>query len=251
MAKTSKKTLGVGIALAISFLVVLVLIFSPIFGEGKNGLVFADDLFNKLSKGSSYFIPKVAKDNEKFMGRAFTVSIKMDKPEDKPGDAEKRAERAAKLFAVNPGAKAEVIGSELKIEGDLGLVLKAALEDSDVMFKNEGDKIKAKYEAAMATDDMKQIFRQWNHILPKINKEFAKEKKIEEAKIVSAVTKKAVETAYNYYGVEAQKVSDKALLMTFLLVFYVIYTMWWGFAIFYIFDGIGLTMSKAKVKKEV
>jgi len=251
MAKTSKKTLGVGIALALSFLVALFLIFSPIFGDGKNGLVFADDLFNKLSKGSSYFIPKVAKDNEKFMGKMFTVNIKVSKPEDKPGDAEKRAERAAKLFAVNPGAKVEVNGSELKIEGDLGLVLKAALEDSDVMFKNEGDKLKAKYEAAMATDDVKQMFRQWNNVLPKINKEFAKEKKIEEANIVSAVTKKAVETAYNYYGVEAQKVSDKAVLMTGLLIFYVIYTMWWGFAIFYIFDGIGLTMSKSKVKKEV
>jgi hypothetical protein len=230
---------------------VLFLIFSPIFGEGKNGLVFADDLFNKLSKGSSYFIPKVAKDNEKFMGKMFTVNIKVSKPEDKPGDAEKRAERAAKLFVVNPGAKVEVNGSELKIEGDLGLVLKAALEDSDVMFKNEGDKLKAKYEAAMATDDIKQIFRQWNNVLPKISKEFAKEKKIDEANMVSAVTKKAVETAYNYYGVEAQKVSEKAMLMSGLLVFYVIYTMWWGFAIFYIFDGIGLTMSKSKVKKEV
>jgi hypothetical protein len=39
--------------------------------------------------------------------------------------------------------------------------------------------------------------------------------------------------------------------MTFLLVFYVAYTMWWGFAIFYIFEGIGLSMKKAKVKKEV
>ena len=251
MANTSKKSLGIGIALAVSFLVVLFLIFSPIFGDGKNGLVFADDLFNKLSKGSSYFIPKVTKENEKFMGKMFTVSLKMEKPEDKAGDAEKRAERAAKLFTANPGAKVEVNGSELKIEGDLGLVLKAALEDSDVLFKNEGDKIKAKYEAAMATDDVKQIFRQWNNVLPKISKEFAKEKKIEESKIVSTVTKKAVETAYNYYGVEPQKVSEKAVLMTGLLVFYVIYTMWWGFAIFFIFDGIGLTMSKSKVKKEV
>jgi len=251
MANTSKKSLGIGIALAVSFLVVLFLIFSPIFGDGKNGLVFADDLFNKLSKGSSYFIPKVAKENEKFMGKMFAVNLKMSKSEDKPGDGEKRAERAAKLFTVNPGAKAEVMGSELKIEGDLGLVLKAALEDSDVMFKNEGDKIKTKYEAAMATDDVKQMFRQWYNVLPQISKEFAKDKKIEESKIVSAVSKKAVETAYNYYGVEAQKVSEKALLMTGLLVFYVIYTMWWGFAIFYIFDGIGLTMSKSKVKKEV
>jgi hypothetical protein len=252
MAKTSNKSLGVGIALAISFIVVLLIIFSPIFVEGRNGLVFADDLFNKLSKGSSYFIPKVAKENEKFMGRMFTTSFKVDsKPDDKPGDAEKRVERAAKLFTVNPGAKVEVNGTELKIEGDLGLVLKAALEDSDVMFKNEGDKLKAKYETAMATNDVKQMFRQWNNVLPKISKEFAKEKKVEEANMVSAVTKKAVETAYNYYGVEAQKVSEKAFLMTGLLVFYVIYTMWWGFAIFYIFDGIGLTMSKSKVKKEV
>ncbi len=45
--------------------------------------------------------------------------------------------------------------------------------------------------------------------------------------------------------------SEKAGIMTGLLVFYVVYTMWWGFAIFYMFDGIGLTMKKAKVKKEV
>jgi len=27
--------------------------------------------------------------------------------------------------------------------------------------------------------------------------------------------------------------------------------MWWGFAIYYMFNGIGLSMTKAKVKKEV
>ena len=152
---------------------------------------------------------------------------------------------------LNPGAKVEVNGAQLKIEGDLGLVLKAALEDSDAMFKNEGDKIKAKYAEAMATDDVKQIYRQWNNVLPKIDKVFKKEGKIEDAKIVSDVTKKAVEASYNFYGVKAKKVKDEAVLMTFLLVFYVAYTMWWGFAIFFIFEGIGLNMSKAKVKKEV
>ena len=49
-----------------TFAGVLALIFSPVFGDGKNGLVYADDMFNKLSKGSSYFIPKVMKSNEKF-----------------------------------------------------------------------------------------------------------------------------------------------------------------------------------------
>ena len=256
MAGGHKGHLGLGIVLAISFWVVLFLIFSPIFpkapdGTPQNGLEFADRMFNRLAKGSSYFIPKVAKSNEKFMGKMFSVSIKVDKPEDKPGDAEKRAQRAAKLFTVNPGAKVEVNGAELKIEGDLGLVLKAALDDADAMFKNEGDKIAAKYAAAMETDDVKQMFRQWNNVLPKIDKAFKKEKMVEEAKMVSDVTKKAIEASYNFYGIQAQKVSEKAGLMTFLLVFYVAYTMWWGFAIFFIFEGIGLSMKKAKVKKEV
>jgi hypothetical protein len=256
MAGSAKKHLGMGVVLALSFWVVLFLMFSPIFpktseGQPQNGLQWADEMFNSLAKGSSYFIPKVAKSNEKFMGKMFSVTIKLDKPEDKAGEAEKRAERASKLFIINPGAKVEVNGAQLKIDGDLGLVLKAALDDSDVMFKNEGDKIKAKYAEAMGTDDVKQMYRQWNNVLPKIDKVFKKEGKIEESKIVSDVTKKAVEASYNFYKVEAVQVKEKAGLMTFLLVFYVAYTMWWGFAIFFIFEGIGLTMSKAKVKKEV
>jgi hypothetical protein len=252
----AKKHMGLGILLAISFWVVLFLMFSPIFpktadGQPQNGLQWADELFNQLAKGSSYFIPKVQKSNEKFMGKMFSATINVGKPEDKPGDGEKRAERASKLFMVNPGAKVEVSGTQLKIEGDLGQVLKTALDDADMMFKNEGDKIKAKYAVAMTTDDVKQMFRQWNNVLPKIDKSFKKEGKIEEAKIVSDVTKKAVEASYNFYGVDAKKVKDEVGLMTFLLVFYVAYTMWWGFAIFFIFEGIGLSMKKAKVKKEV
>jgi hypothetical protein len=256
MAGSSKKHLGYGIVMALSFWVLLFLIFSPIFpktpeGQPQNGLQWADEMFNKLAKGSSYFIPKVQKNNEKFMGKTFAVTVNVSKPEDKPGDAEKRAERASKLFTLNPGAKVEVNGAQMKIEGDLGLVLKAALDDADMMFKNEGEKIKAKYAVAMATDDEKQIFRQWNNVLPKIDKIFKKEGKIEEAKIISDITKKAIEASYNFYKVDAVQVSEKAGLMTFLLVFYVAYTLWWGFAIFFIFEGIGLTMSKAKVKKEV
>jgi len=240
-----KKPFSVGVVLAISFFAVLLLIFSPLF-NGKNGLDFADESFNKLAKGSSYFIPKVAKNNEKFIGKTFAVSIKMDKEGDKPGDAEKRAELASKIYTT-AGAATEIKGAELKIEGDLGKVLEAALQDSDAMFKNEGEKIKAKY----ATDDEKKMFRQWHNTLTKIDKAFKKDKKFEEASIVSEVAKKAVEPAYNFYQVDANKVADHAGMMSGLLIFYVAYTMWWGFAIFYMFDGIGLSMKKAKVKKEV
>jgi len=130
----------------------------------------------------------------------------------------------------------------MKIEGDLGAILASALQDSDAMYKNQGEAIKTRYGA----DDEKKIFRQWHNAFTAMDKALKKEGKVEQAKIISDVMKKAVETAYNYYTVEPVKVKDKAVLMTSLLVFYVIYTMWWGFAIYFIFDGVGLSMSKAK-----
>lgn len=251
MAGKSKKHLGLGIIMGLTFFGILFLTFSPIFpktsdGKPQNGLQWADETFNRLSKGSSYFIPKVQKDVDKFQGRMFSVTLKMDKADDKPGDAEKRAANASKVF-IAAGNKVEVTGAQLKIEGDLGKTLTAALQDADIMFKNDGNAIKAKY----ATQDEKKMFRQWHNVFTKIDKVFKKEGKIAEANIVSDVTKKGIEAAYNYYGVDAMKVSDKAGLMTFLLVFYVAYTLWWGFSIFYVFEGIGLSMKKAKVKKEV
>src|SRR4030065_1674004 len=251
MAIKHKGHFFIVLTLFISFLVVLFLIFSNIFPGNLNGLEYADEMFNKLSKGSSYFIPKVTKSNEKFMGNMFSVTLNMGKAEDKPGDGEARAERASQLFIVNEGiAKAEVNGTELKLEGDLGKVLATAIRDSETMYRNDGEKMKALYATAMKTDDMKQMFRQWYKVLDRMNKQFVIEKKAAEAKICADVMKKAVEAAYNYYGIEPVKVKDKLGIMTFLLVFYVVYTLWWGFSIFFLFEGIGLGMTKATAKKE-
>jgi hypothetical protein len=59
----NSKPFNIGALFAVTFLGVLFMIFSPVF-QGKNGLEFADESFNKLAKGSSYFIPKVAKSVE-------------------------------------------------------------------------------------------------------------------------------------------------------------------------------------------
>ena len=241
MAKINGKSIGVGVALAISFFVVLALIFTPMFGndangKGMNGLDYADDLFNKLSKGSSYFIPKLEKSVKSFAGKPFAAEISLEKPE--------VAALAEKLFAA-AGATAKAEGGKLSVSGDLGAVLAVVLRDSDEMYKNDGKAVAARYGVKE-----KDALRAWWTAFSGVDKFLKKNGKIEDAKIISDVMKKGVETAYNYYGIPAEKVADKAALMTFLLVFYVVYTMWWGFAIFYIFDGIGLTMTKAKVKKE-
>jgi hypothetical protein len=233
----NKSTFFTGAFLAVTFFCVLALIFAPIFGEGRNGLAYADDMFNKLAKGSSYFIPKVMKSNEKFMGTNFSAVVKFEKPE--------LASKATKLITT-AGARVQAAGSGATISGDLGKFLSYALQDADDMFQNKGAAVAKRYGS-----DEKEIMSSWWSLLKDMDKALKKAGKIEDAKMVSDVMKKAVEPASNFYQIEAQRVSEKAGTMTGLLVFYVIYTMWWGFAIFYMFDGIGLTMKKAKVRKEV
>jgi len=237
MIVKNNKAFSVGAFLAVSFFGVLTLIFSPIFGEGKNGLVYSDDMFNRLSKGSSYFIPKVAKSNEAIKGTQVSLVIKLEKAE--------QSETALKVLTA-AGTGAQNTGAGIELKGDLGAVMVKVLQDADDMFKNDGKKVADRYGM-----DEKEAMTSWWNMLKVMDKELKKQGKIPEAKVVSDVMKKAVEPAFNFYKIESQKVVDKAGIMTGLLVFYVAYTMWWGFAIFYMFDGIGLTMKKAKVKKEV
>jgi len=231
----NKKMFGVGSFLATTFLGVLLLIFSPVF-NGKNGLQFADDSFNRLSKGSSYFIPKVSKTVEKVAGKQLSQVITFEKADE--------AQTAAKLFST-AGAKADVQDTKLSVSGDLTTILKSTVADADAMFKNDGKVVADKYGM-----DEKKAMKGWWMALGKIEKNMKKEKQIQEAKVLAEVNKKAVEPAYNFYKIEGEKVADHAGMLSGLLVFYVAYTMWWGYSIFYLFDAFGLSMKKAKVKKE-
>jgi hypothetical protein len=53
------------------------------------------------------------------------------------------------------------------------------------------------------------------------------------------VQSKAVETSYNYYGITAENIGDKIGIVLISLVFYVVYTLWYGFGILYLFEGFG------------
>jgi hypothetical protein len=231
----NKKRFSLGVILAISFLFLLLVIMSPVFG-GKNGLQYADDIFNKLAKGSSYFIPEATKSIEKFMDKQISVTIKYDKPED--------AQRTAHLLTSSE-AKIEQQEGFLKIEGSLGRIAAAAIRDSNFMYYNEGEKLKSAYGY-----DEKQVLKDWWQAFDKMGKEFKKNKMFDKEKILSDVNKKVVETAYNFYQIEPVKVSERAGTMTALLVFYVLYTLWWGFALMFLVEGMGLTMTKKGAKKE-
>jgi len=77
MLIVDKKMFNRGLLLFVTFLCVFVSLFLPIWGKGENGLNEADDLFNRLSKGSSYFIPGVQKQVTKVDGKTVSVTVKV------------------------------------------------------------------------------------------------------------------------------------------------------------------------------
>ncbi|MGC9965457.1 MAG: hypothetical protein ABSE08_08630 [Syntrophobacteraceae bacterium] len=232
-----QKTMSVGLLLGITFLGMLALIFSPVFGQGKNGLEYSDELFNKLAKGSSYFIPKLTGDLKEVEKDELAVSVKMD--------SAGQAVMAAKIFArAAPDTTSQDV--QLNIKGNLTKLLGAVLEDSSTMYFNKGEEVRQKYGM-----DEQEVMTTWWAGLNRAAKELQKSRKTEQANMILEVMKKGIEPAYNFYRIEPQSVGEKAFTATGLLVFYVIYTMWWGFAIFYLFDSLGLSMKKAKVKQEV
>lgn len=232
-----RKPMLLGLFLALTFLGILCLVFSPVFGGGKNGLEYSDSLFNKLAKGSSYFIPKLADNLREVENEQLAVNIKMDNPE--------QAGRAAKILA-NAAPATTVQGDRLSVRANLAKLLGAALEDSKSMYFNKGDEVRAKY----GMNEMEATATWWN-VLNRSAKELQKARNTGQANVILEVMKKGIEPAYNFYGIEPQRIADKALTATGLLCFYVLYTIWWGFAIFFLFEGIGLSMKKARVKQEV
>lgn len=239
----NKKTFFIGLFLLISFVGVYALIMAPIYGKGLNGLQFADAMFNSMSKGSAYFIQDQMKKVEKYNGKNIEVTLNAQKAEDTPEQTAKRVDQWVKLYQTN-GAGVTVNDTKVTIKGDLGKILTAAIADSDAMYNNQGDKIKAKY----GFDDSKQGFKQWYNSFKEMDKALKNNKMFEEAATVTKVSMSTIEPAYNYYGVEVKHVNDNIPVVASMLIFYLLYTVWYGFGLYYLFDGLGITTSKSSKK---
>lgn len=225
-----------GVLLAVTFLIVLVIMFLPYFGEGENALRAADRLFNSIAKGSTNYFPDLLKKNKAFEGTAFDVTLKFKD--------QQTAQRASKLF-TSAGAKGTEEGAQLKVTGDLGAVLAAALKDSEAMFNNRDSELQTKY----GIPGRDALYTWWS-ALKEMDKDLKKQTKFKEAAFLGDVVKKGVEVGYNFFKIQPESASSKAGILSFSLIFYVIYTLWWGIAVLFLFEGFGLQM-KAGAKKEV
>jgi hypothetical protein len=222
-----KKEFYGGAGMMVVFAVVLIIIFSPVF-KGQNALEYLDALYNSISKGSAYYIPKVKQEVDKFSGNSVSVTLAMAN--------EEQAKQTALLF-MKGDALVNVSGTELKVTGDLAKILNNCLADADDMYNNLGNKVSSKYGY-----DEKRVLYNWWKASKAVDKDLKKQKLFTEAKVVASVIKKAVETSYNYYKIESQKISDRLGVVLFSLIFYVAYTLWYGFSIMFMFEGWGMRL---------
>ena len=222
-----KKEFFGGVVMMAVFIAVLIIIFMPVF-DGQNGLNYLDNLYNTISKGSAYYMPKVKAEAAKFEGTTVDVTLKLANAG--------QAQETDRLFN-QAGALVNVSGAELKVSGDLGQILNGCIDDADAMYYNQGEKVSGKYGF-----DEKRVLFDWWTALKAMGKALEKQKKFKEAKVIDSALSKAVETSYNYYQVEPKKIGEKIGVVIFSLVFYVIYTLWYGFAIMFMFEGWGMQL---------
>lgn len=235
MIIASKKEFWTGVGMSVGFLIVLAIMFSPVF-SGKNAFEAADDFFNSIAKGSTNYMADLLKESESFLGRTVEVTMRFPNSE--------KAIIVGKLFKT-AGLLVEVTGAQVRAAGDLAKLTQAAIKDSDAMFHNKGKELQDRYGVME-----KQAMFSWWEAFKEMERDLKRQKKFEEASWLSTVSKKAIEVGYNFYGIEAKGAKGTVGQLAFSLLFYVSYTMWWGYGILFLCEGLGLRM-KPGAKKEV
>lgn len=226
---SDKRRFAVGLGLQAGFVIVLITFLSPIFG-GQNGLNYLDNLYNSISKGSAYYIPKVTEESNAFQGRSVRLTLAM-------ADRQ-QAEEVARLLEGG-GAESVVRDGQLDVSGDLGRILHRCLVDADAMYYNDGLTVSTAY----GYSEKKALYNWWK-ALREMEKGFKKQNMFRESEVVADVRKKAVETSYNYYNIEPEKITSKLGIVILSLIFYVIYTIWYGFGFMFMFEGWGMRLGR-------
>lgn len=226
-----KKPFAIGVILLLSFTSIFYFLLKPVFtvdSDKLTGLQFADRVFNELSKGSSDFFQLTTATAQNMANREISVSYRLDNITD--------LEVVKYILAKSGATEIDFENGRLSFEANLGKLLTNAIGTSKLLYENAVEKVSQSYNNLAPL----VIARGWWHLLNPCIKELEKQGKVGEAKAVETIVRRAVEPANNFYGIPAKKVSGNVPMLSAFLLFYIIYTIWYGFAIYEIFVGLGL-----------
>jgi len=223
-----KKAFAKGVILAVLFFAVLAFLFSPSF-EGDNAFHYSDRLFNSISKGSTNYFPKLRDENQPFVGKQVELVVKLE---------DETIKKDAAVLLTAAGANVGTMAEGLSVQGDFGKIVEASIADGELLFFNKGEDVVKKYNI-----EEKRALYTWWTLLKSTIKSLNSQRLFKEAQLVNEVINRGVEVGYNFYKIEPESAKSKAGILIFALIFYVVYTLWWGFAVFYITEGFGLELT--------
>lgn len=228
MTRIKKKEFGIGVFLMATFIAVMIAIFLPLI-DGGNALNYMDNLYNSISKGSAYYIPKVEHLVDEHGSEVVTLNLKMK---------DSITAQATEPLFSRAGATTAVENNNVTVNGDLELIFGTCLEDAESAYHNQGEDHVGRYGMGA-----RPTLHAWWQALGAMEKDLNRQKLFAAAQLTHTVQAKTVECAYNYYGIEAQAIKDRWGTVLFSLLFYVLYTVWYGYGIMYIFEGLGFELT--------
>ena len=222
-----------GILLLGSFFILFILIMTPLFPSGVWGqkytlLQYADAVFNRLSKGSSWFVPELRQRIAEMGAEMTRVSLKSVPDES--------LEPVMRTLVEKAGGSAAMRGSAFEYSVRLKTLLASAVDDSSMLYDNDGEKVSDHYGGI----PWEKAARAWWELLSLSVHDLQKQGKVREAALVNDVVLKAIEPGYNFYGMPRAGMSGNVIVVAALLAFYLLYTLWYGFGIMAMFEGFGL-----------
>jgi hypothetical protein len=215
-----------GSLLMASFIAVLVVIFLPLL-DGQSSLDYLDNLYNSISKASAYYLPKLQDEVDAQADRQLSLQLKL------ADDA--TAGRA--VILLEQAGDVTRSGQEVAVTGSLGKLLGACINDAEDLYHNRGEAIVDRYQI-----DERQVLHTWWEVLAAMEKDLNRQREFKVAELVGTIKAKGVECAYNYYRIEPQAITQRWGIVLFSLVFYVVYTIWYGYAVMFLFEGLGFRL---------
>ena len=231
-----RKKLAIGVAGLVVFTGVLAAGICPIIG-GRSALVRADNLFNELAKSSANYIPDARKQASGLVGSRVDFGVKPRDPVDE--------HEIVRLLSLN-GAEAGIADEDrVRVTGDLGRLALAAAADARTAFGNDERSLEARY----AMPGYESIYCWWV-VFDGLTRRYVQEGRGKEADLAKFMSAKVLEPAYNFRGIRCCGIRSNASPAALLLAFYVLFTLWYGFSILYVFEGLGISTSAASEKRE-
>jgi hypothetical protein len=127
----------------------------------------------------------------------------------------------------------------------MGQLCNTALADAELAFRNEDGSFLCDHGL-----HSHEVAYCWWVVFDGLSNRYVKENRGEEAEVTRFIAAKVMEPVYNFRGIEARNIRDNYMPLAGLLGFYILYTLWYGFAILLVMEGFGIRMTVVEGREE-